>query len=147
MLLCQGTGAGGYAFYVKDGKLKYVHNYVSRELFYVESVEPVPEGRHQLRFEFEPTGKPDMPHGHGSPGRGQLYIDGRLVGDADIPYTTPLLFNPGGLACGANPGLPVTPEYSSPFKFTGKIYSVTVDVSGDLIKDSEAEMRLVMARQ
>src|SRR5512135_987721 len=58
-----------------------------------------------------------------------------------------LLFNPGGLTCGANPGLAVTPEYSSPFKFTGKIYSVTVDVSGDLIRDSEAEMRLVMARQ
>jgi hypothetical protein len=147
VLLSQGTGAGGYAFYVKDGKLKYVHNYVSREYFQVVSVEPVPEGRHQLRFEFEPTGKPDMPHGHGTPGRGQLYIDGKLVGDADIPYTTPLMFNPGGLTCGANPGLPVTPEYSSPFKFTGKIYGVTVDVSGDLIKDSEAEMRLVMARQ
>ncbi len=147
VLLCQGTGAGGYALYVKDGKLKYVHNYVSREYFQVVSVEPVPQGRHQLRFEFEPTGKPDIPHGHGTPGRGQLYIDGRLVGDADIPYTTPIAFNPGGLTCGANPGLPVTPEYSSPFKFTGKIYGVTVDVSGDLTKDSEAEMRLVMARQ
>ncbi len=147
VLLCQGTGAGGYAFYVKDGKLKYAHNYVSRALYQVSSAEPVPEGRHQLRFEFEPTGKPDMMKGKGSPGRGQLYIDGRLVGDADFPVTTPLVFNPGGLTCGANPGLPVTPEYSSPFRFTGKIYGVTVDVSGELIKDSEAELRLVMARQ
>jgi len=120
---------------------------VSREYFQVVSVEPVPQGRHQLRFEFEPTGKPDIPHGHGTPGRGQLYIDGKLVGDAEFPYTTPIAFNPGGLTCGANPGLPVTLEYSSPFKFTGKIYGVTVEVSGDLIKDSEAEMRLVMARQ
>ena len=110
-------------------------------------MESVPEGRHQLRFEFEVTGQPDIPHGKGTPGRGQLYIDGKLVGDAEIPVTVPLIFNPGGLTCGANPGLPVTPEYSSPFKFTGKIYGVTVDVSGDLIKDSEAEMRLVMARQ
>jgi len=147
VLLCQGTGAGGYAFYVKDGKLKYAHNYVSREIYHVESMEPVPEGRHQLRFEFEPTGKPDLPHGKGTPGRGQLYIDGKLVGDADFPVTTPLVFNPGGLTCGANPGLPVTSEYQSPFRFTGKIYGVTVDVSGELIKDSEAELRLVMARQ
>jgi arylsulfatase A-like enzyme len=147
VLLCQGTGVGGYAFYVKDGKLKYAHNYVSRAIYYVESQEPVPEGHHQLRFEFEPTGKPDIPHGKGTPGRGQLYIDGKLVGNADIPVTTPVLFNPGGLTCGANPGLPVTPEYSSPFKFTGKIYGVEVDVSGDLIKDDEAELRLVMARQ
>jgi arylsulfatase A-like enzyme len=147
VLLCQGTGSGGYSFYIKDGKLKYAHNYVSRELYYVESTELVPEGRHQLRFEFEVTGKPDIPHGKGTPGRGQLYIDGKLVGNAEIPVTTPLIFNPGGLTCGANPALPVTPEYSSPFKFTGKIHGVTVDVSGDLIKDSEAELRLVMARQ
>ena len=147
VLLCQGTGAGGYSFYIKDGKLQYVHNYVSRALYHVVSVEPVPEGRHQLHFEFEVTGQPDIPKGKGTPGRGKLYLDGKLVGDAEIPVTTPIVFNPGGLTCGANPGLPVTPEYPSPFKFTGKIYSMTVDVSGDLIKDDEARLRLVMARQ
>ncbi len=147
VLLCQGTGVGGYAFYVKDGKLKYAHNYVSRAIYQVESVEPVPEGRHQLRFEFEPTGKPDIPHGKGAPGRGLLYIDSKLVGATELPVTTPVIFNPGGLTCGANPGLPVTPEYPSPFKFTGKIYGVTVDVSGDLIRDTEAELSAVMARQ
>jgi hypothetical protein len=40
----------------------------------------------------------------------------------------PLIFNPGGLTGGANQTLPFTPEYSSPFKFTGKIYGVTLDV-------------------
>jgi hypothetical protein len=80
-------------------------------------------------------------------GRGKLYIDGKRVGEAELPVTTPNLFNPGGLTCGADPGFPVTPETPSPFKFTGKIYSVTVDVSGDLIRDTEAELRLVMARQ
>jgi len=38
VLLCQGTGAGGYSFYIKDGKLQYVHNYVSRALYHVMSV-------------------------------------------------------------------------------------------------------------
>ena len=37
--------------------------------------------------------------------------------------------------------------YPKPFVFTGTIDSVTVDVSGDLIKDTEAEMRMIMARQ
>ena len=32
VLLSQGTAAGGYSFYVKDGKLHYVHNYVGRQL-------------------------------------------------------------------------------------------------------------------
>ena len=42
-------------------------------------------GKHELRFEFEPTGKPDMAHGKGAPGRLQLYIDGvvQRVGEAD----------------------------------------------------------------
>ena len=38
-------------------------------LYYVESTETVPAGRHQLRFEFEVTGKPDIAHGKGAPGK------------------------------------------------------------------------------
>jgi hypothetical protein len=51
--------------------------------------------------------------------------------------------NPGALTCGSNPGSPVTPEYSSPFRFTETLESV----SGNLIDDSESGMRLAMARQ
>jgi arylsulfatase A-like enzyme len=147
VLLCQGTAAGGYSFYVKDGTLRYVHNYVGRALYGVQSGEPVPPGKHELRFEFEPTGTPDMQHGKGAPGRYQLYIDGRLVGNEQVPVTTPFVLNPGALTCGANPGSPVTSDYTSPFRFTGTIERVIVDVSGELIKDDEAELRVHMARQ
>ena len=57
------------------------------------------------------------------------------------------MFNPGGVSCGHNPGSPVTPDYTSPFKFTGRLEKVVVDVSGELIVDSEAELRAPMARQ
>ena len=89
-----------------------------------------------------------MMHGKGSPGRAKLYIDGEPVGQAEIPVTTPV--NIGlteGVICGRAPGSPITPDYSPPFGFTGKLYSVTVDVSGELIKDNAAEMRVAMARQ
>ncbi|WP_406511225.1 hypothetical protein OG851_01330 [Streptomyces sp. NBC_00161] len=105
------------------------------------------EGRHALRFEFEPTSAPDITHGKGAPGRAQLYIDGRLVGQNDMPVTTPIAINPGGMACGANPGSAVTADYQAPFHFTGTLHSVTVDLSGDLIVDAESEMRMHMARQ
>ena len=147
VLLSQGTAAGGYSFFIKDGKLRYVHNYVGRELLGVESEDVVPPGKHELRFEFEPTGEPDLAHGKGAPGRLQLYIDGTLVGDADAAVTTPFVFNPGALTCGANPGSPVTPEYVAPFTFTGTLHSVTLDVSGELIEDTEAELRAHLARQ
>jgi hypothetical protein len=51
------------------------------------------------------------------------------------------------MSCGANPGSPVVADYRSPFRFTGTLHSVTVDVSGDLITDSEAELRNTLARQ
>ena len=65
--------------------------------------------------------------------------------DADV--TTPFVFNPGALTCGANPGSPVTPDYVGPYTFTGTLHSVTLDVSGELIHDPEAELRVHLARQ
>jgi arylsulfatase len=108
----------------------------------------VPEGRHQLRFEFEMTGAPDIAQGKGAPGLGQLYFDGKLVGQAEIPVTTPLVLGlTGGIVCGADPGAPVTPDYAPPFRYTGTLYSATVDVSGELIKDDELELRAMLAKQ
>ena len=51
------------------------------------------------------------------------------------------------IVCGADTGSPVWDKYKPPFKFTGTLYSTTVDVSGDLIKDPEADMRMALARQ
>ena len=64
-----------------------------------------------------------------------------------MAVTTLIVFNPGGLTCGANPGSPVSPDYNAPFRFTGKLDRVTIDLSGELITDSEAEIRVAMARQ
>jgi arylsulfatase A-like enzyme len=139
---------GGYTFFVKDSLLQYVHNYVARDLLHVVSSIPVPTGRHELRYEFEVTGKPDFAHGKGTPGRAQLYIDGKLVGQCEFPHTTPFSLGlTGGITIGADPGAPVVPFYEPPFEFTGTVHSVTFDVSGDVIRDSEAEMRVIMARQ
>ncbi|WP_013334522.1 arylsulfatase [Gloeothece verrucosa] len=148
ILLAHGGNDTGYSFYVQGGKLHWVHNYVGRAHYHVESLELIPEGRHQLRFEFEVTGPPDLAKGKGTPGRAQLYIDRKLVGQIEVPVTTPLALGVvSSLTCGIAPGSPVTPDYQPPFKFTGKLDQVTVDVSGDLIQDSEAEMRMIMARQ
>ncbi len=147
VLLAQGTGAGGFSLYVQDGRLRYVHNWVGREMFDVASTEPVPPGDHELRFEFEPQGEPDLAKGHGMPGRFQLYVDNELVGSRDVPWTTPFAFNPGALTCGADPGSTVTSAYAAPFRFTGTLRKVTVDLSGELIQDKESELRVAMARQ
>jgi arylsulfatase len=53
----------------------------------------------------------------------------------------------GGITVGADPGAPVAPFYQTPFAFTGTIHSVTFDVSGNVIQDDTAAMRMIMARQ
>ena len=147
-LVSFGGTDGGYSLYIQDNKLQYVHNYVARDYLHVRASDPVPAGRHELRFEFEVTGPPDIATGKGTPGRAQLYIDGELAGQADFPHTTPLSLGlTGGITVGADPGAPAAPFYQSPFEFPGKIHSVTFDLSGDLITDDEAEMRRIMARQ
>src|SRR5689334_8090328 len=83
---------------------------------------------------------------YGSP-IAQLYVDGRPVAQEQFPVTTPIGFNPGGLTCGANPGSAVTTDYIAPFRFTGTLRTVTVDLSGELITDTGSEMRMAMARQ
>jgi arylsulfatase len=148
VLLSAGDVQGGYSFYVQNGNLHHVYSYVGSEFFHIESNVPVPVGRHKLRFEFETTGKMDYKNGKGAPGIGQLYIDEKLVGQGDIASTMPVAIGlAGGVVCGADTGSPVWDKYKPPFKFTGTLYSTTVDVSGDLIKDSEAHMRIAMARQ
>jgi hypothetical protein len=148
VLLSMGGVDGGYSFYVKDGKLCYAHNYVGKEIMIVRSKDNVPAGRHDLRFEFEPTGKPDIRNGKGSPGRAQLYIDKKLVGQIEMAVTTPVSYGIGaGLSVGADVGSPITSDYKAPFPFTGKLYTVKVDVSGELIQDDELTIRKIMARQ
>lgn len=148
VLIATGGVDGGLSFYIKEGKLCYAHNFVGRQTMIVRSRAKVPAGHHALRFEFEPTGPADIRKGKGAPGRAQLYVDEKLVGQIEMPITTPLSFGlGGGISVGADVGSPVTTDYPAPFPFTGTVHSVTVDVSGDLIKDDEMTMKRIMARQ
>ena len=118
----------------------------------MRSTQTLPAGKAQLRFEFEPTGEPELANGKGAPGRAKLYVNGNPCGQADCPTTIPLRIGVGGgLAVGRNPGSPISKLYSSPFPFTGSIFQVTIDVSGKMIQDTREEDRATakaaMARQ
>ena len=118
VLVCHGSNAGGYTLFVKDKKLHYVHNYVGAQEFHIESKESVPEGKSSLRYEFEPTGKPDIAKGKGTPGIGRLFINDKPVGQFDLPFTVPLIMGVGGgLSVGRNPGSAVSNLYGPPFDF------------------------------
>jgi len=97
-----------------------------------------------LRYEFEPTGKPDIAKARGTPGRGRLFINDRLVGQTELPVTVPLLLSLGaGLSVGRNLGSAVSQLYRSPFAFTG---TVTADVSAQTLQNPEEERNAVAKR-
>ncbi len=143
-----GGNDGGIAFYVQGGLLCFAHNYVAKDIYYVKSQMPIPTGRHFLSMEFRPTGEPDIKDGKGTPGRVSLFVDGSEVGDGDLPVTTPIRLAQGGaMLVGADTGAAVTPEYTPPFRFGGRIHRVIVDVSGDQVEDYEAQMKIALAKQ
>jgi arylsulfatase A-like enzyme len=152
VLACHGSNVGGYVLFIQDGRLNYVHNYVGAQEFRVSSNQALPAGKHSLRYEFEPSGPPDLKNGKGTPGIAKLLVDGEVVGQEEFPVTVPLALGIGsGFAVGRNPGSPITQMYASPFPFTGTITQVTVDVPGSADHDEDevmkSEARVAMARQ
>ena len=60
------------------------------------AADALPEGRHRLRFEFEPVGQSASPKARGS-GRAQLNVDGQLIAHDEFLFTTPsLTWSPTG---------------------------------------------------
>ena len=147
VLVAQGGDAGGFSLHLDDGRLNYVYNYVGRDEFEVESADPVPEGRHALRYEFEPTGAPGYQGRQGRTGPRAALRRRHARRQLEFPHTTPLLFELEGLSCGYDFGAPAADGYEPPFEFTGTIHSVTFDLSGDLINDEDAELARIMAQQ
>ncbi len=149
VLLAEGSRFGGYTFFVKDSKLTYVHNYVGIAQYAVVADAPVPTGEHTFTYSFTPTGQPDFAQGKGTPGKGQLYIDGKLVGEGNIPVTTPIAFGIGGnvLSVGRDDGTSASDAYEPPFAFTGTLKRVVVDVSGQPRPQQRVEeARVAIAR-
>jgi hypothetical protein len=52
VILSQGGISGGWMFYVKDGVLTYLYNFVSLESFVVTATQPLTAATHQVRMEF-----------------------------------------------------------------------------------------------
>lgn len=146
-----GGNDGGFVFYIKNGKLTYGYNYVADQRFKVQSNGgSIPEGDHVFTFEFTPTGKPDIAKGKGVPANIKLFVDGKPVGTGDLSVTIPLTLGlAAGVSVGADSGSPVmlADEYISPFRFTGQVKKVLVDVSGQAPEDLKAKVKMYLARQ
>jgi arylsulfatase len=141
VLLAQGSVLGGWTFFAQDGHLTYEHNVAGKVRHRVESDVRVPSGRQRVGFEFERTAD--------FAGVGRLYIGSDLVGEAEIPFTTPARFSitGAGLSCGYEVGPAVSPSYVAPFRCTGGIVRAFIDVSGAPYVDVKAELEATLIAQ
>jgi len=150
VILAHGSESGGYALFVTDNHLRYVHNYVGVESYEVVADAPLPEGDVSVRMEFETTGEPDFPSGKGAPGTVRLFQNETPVGSGEIPMTIPITIGiVAGLSCGQDSVNAVADAYRdrTPFPFTGDIARVIVDVGGEPFVSEELEMQRIMARE
>ncbi|MGZ6962583.1 MAG: arylsulfatase [Acidimicrobiia bacterium] len=141
VLLAMGTVLGGWSLHLVGGCLQFVHNFVGKERYTVTSEVVVPPGAHELGFSF--TSRGDFS------GVGRLLLDGATVGEGEIATTTPVRYSisGAGLTCGWEQGPPVGEGYTAPFRFTGTLRRVVVEVDGAGHRDPEAEFEAIMAEQ
>jgi arylsulfatase A-like enzyme len=146
VLFSHGARFGGHALYVKDGKLKYVYNFVGSNEQIVDSDAQIPTGEVILGATFVREGD-SMP----ATGTLSLFVNDEKVGEGRI-MTQPGNFSlvGEGLNVGRDPAEPVTRDYpgTSPYAFTGgEIRQAVVDVSGEHYVDLEREALAMMKRE
>jgi arylsulfatase A-like enzyme len=124
VIIAQAGAFGGWALYMKDGKIHHEYNYFGVDRTNIGSPAPLAAGKHVIKYEFVPdAAKP------GSGGKCVLYVDGQHVADGHIPKTQPFAFSADeGTDVGMDGGTAVSNDYKQgENKFTGKILKVTID--------------------
>jgi arylsulfatase A-like enzyme len=124
VILAQAGRFGGWSLYLKDGKPTYTYNWLGLARYTVAASQALHAGKATIRFEFVYDGG-----GVGKGGTGTMYIDGKNVATGRIEQTQCCAFSADeGTDVGADEGTPVTEDYQVPFKFTGQIDSVTIEL-------------------
>ncbi|KKH50733.1 arylsulfatase [Methanosarcina sp. 1.H.A.2.2] len=146
VIVAQGGMFGGWSLYAREGKLKYCYNLLGHKTWFVESDQPVPAGRHQVRMEFAYDGG-----GIGKGGLVTLFIDGKNVGSGRVEETHMMVFSTEDCDVGRGSGSPVSPDYGPRGnKFSGEVNWVQIDLGlddQDHLISPEERLSFAMARQ
>ncbi|QDU93831.1 arylsulfatase [Lignipirellula cremea] len=124
MLFTQGGRFAGFGFFVRDGKLVYHYNLAGVERFNIESKDRIPTGEVTLKAVYKSDS--DKPFAGATV---TLFVDDKQVAqgrvDKSIPNRVTL---DETMDIGFDTGTPVADGYDMPFKFTGKLNTVTIEL-------------------
>jgi arylsulfatase len=136
VILAQAGRFGGWSLYLKDGKPTYTYNFLGLKRFTIAAKNPVPAGKATIRYEFAYDGG-----GLGKGGKGTIFVNDKKVAEGRIEQTQPMMFSGDeGADVGEDGETPVVENYGirAPYKFTGKIDKVTIDLK-EMKKAEKAE--------
>ncbi|MER6941047.1 arylsulfatase [Nocardioides sp. NPDC127514] len=147
VIIAQGGRFGGWTFFARDGRLKFVYNVLGIQQFPVVSESLLAAGTRQVRVEFAYDGG-----GLAKGGDVTLYDDGKPVGAGRVAMTQPMVFSADETTdIGYESGTTVSSDYTSrTSRFTGKIAWVQIDLGDDVHDhyiDPDERFRIAMARQ
>lgn len=124
MIVTQGGSEGGYGLYLREGKPVFVYNFLGAERPTFTGEAALPAGKTTIEVAFAYDGG-----GMGKGGAFTLKAGGKTVAGGRIERSVPIQFAIfEGLDIGLDTGSPVDWTYKLPFKFTGKIEKVTIDL-------------------
>lgn len=124
VILAQAGRFGGWSLYFKDGKPTYTYNWLGLSHYTITSQQALPPGKTTVRFEFAYDGG-----GVGQGGTGTLLVGEKILGTGRIERTQCCAFSADeGSDVGADRGTPVTEDYAVPFRFTGRIANVRIEL-------------------
>jgi len=124
MVVTQGGLAGGYALMFEKGRPVFHYNMTNVAHYNIEAKDSLKPGRHTVVFDFQHDGG-----GIGKGGVGTLSVDGKQVAQGRIERTVPFRFSfDETFDVGEDTGTPVNLSYDVPFKFTGTIEKVVVNL-------------------
>lgn len=124
VLIAQAGRFGGWSFYLKDGKPTYTYNFLGMKQLKISSADAVPAGAANIRLDFVYDGG-----GVGKGGTGIISVNGKKVAEGRIEQTQGVAFSADeGTDVGADMATAVSDDYQVPFRFTGAIDKITVDI-------------------
>ncbi|MGC4001954.1 MAG: arylsulfatase [Pirellulales bacterium] len=124
MIVTHGGLEGGYGLYLNDGKPTFVYNFLGTERITFAGKDALPKGKTQLVVDFKYDGG-----GMGKGGAITVTANGKTVASGRMEKTIPIQMSLGeGLDIGEDVGSAVDFTYKLPFKFTGTIDKVNVEL-------------------
>ena len=135
VLMTQGGRFAGVGLYVLDGRPVFHYNLAGVERYTVAGKDKLTPGRHVITLDFNYDGG-----GVGKGGQATLTVEGKVVASQKLPQTIAYRMSlDETLDIGEDTGTPVSEDYKVPFKFTGTLHKVTINLSEHTLTEEQLE--------